>query len=166
MYGAVTFRSGSVLSFQFKMIAPAELVAVRPVGAAGGVVSTALGVTLLDVAMVEPVAFVAVTAHVIAFAASADTVVYVTLVAPEMFVPARFHWYEKLVGLLLHVPFVVVRAPGTEIVVGVTAGATVFAGADSAVGVTAFDVADAEPDGFVAVTMHVIALPASPETTT
>jgi hypothetical protein len=106
-------------------------VALRPVGAPGAV---APGVTAFDVAVpFVYVALIAVTVQVIALDTSPDTTVYVEDVAPEIGVPARFHWYVYESGVADQVPFVVVRTvPVVTDEVGVTAGATVFVNANAA----------------------------------
>ena len=111
----------------------------------------------------EPPVFVAVTLTETKVSSSAGTVVYVEEVAPPMLAPSRVHWYANECApappMCAHVPGVAVSTePGSalpEIV-----GATEFVGGGST-GVTAFELADAAPCAFVAVTLQRMDWPSS-----
>src|SRR4051812_32084372 len=65
----------------------------------------AVGLIAEDVALADPCELVAVTRTVMAVPSSAPCSVYEVLVAPEIFVPSRRHWYVKVgVGKPLQVP--------------------------------------------------------------
>ena len=90
---------------------------------------------MLDVAGVEPDAFVAVTTQVIAAPESAATKVYVLVLVPILVAP-RFHWYAYDIGKLVHVPLVVFNTL-PNVVVPLITGVAVLTGADDGADVRA-----------------------------
>jgi hypothetical protein len=123
-----------------------------------------------EVADAEPAAFVAVTTIRSVLPASADTSVYVLLVAPLMLAheaPAlsqRRHWYAYDVGAPLQLPVEAVSVWPTT-VLPLIVGSAVFVGGATTAGV-GLEVATDEPLLLEAVTLTRRAWPTSPDTGT